>query len=276
MEWDVRAYLALMAIIISIVTGIIIPLVRYIIEKYFRKAKVTVIPFGKTTFLYNTSGSYIKMKFSLDCRNQDIVVNNIKVKITTNRKTGKTETLYLDWENFEPVAFTWVGYSMANSINSSALARPVKIAKNSVEPFIVEFANNNQEAANDLSALREKRKGALNSFHDAKTKEASEENNWFNFRVPEVVVESFREMDDYAKFASEYEKYFFWEVGSYLIELVIDYDDNQKNEKQFTVEIDSTDEAKMKENIDAIILGTYKAEQNLPFIFNCLYKDLSK
>lgn len=276
MEWDVRAYLALVAIIISVVTGIIIPLVRYIVQKYYLKAKITVIPFGKTTFLYNTSGSYIKMKFSIDCRNQDIIVNSIKVKITANRKIGKSETLYLDWENFEPISYTWIGSSASNSVNTMALARPIKILKNSIEPFIIEFANNNQDAANDLSVLRERRKSAINAAHEAKQKESNTENNWFDFKLPEKVVDSFRTQDDYTQLKNAFDKYFFWEEGHYTLELIIDYNNGNKISELYEVSVDSSDEAKTRENVDSIILGVYKMEQNLPFAFNVLYKDLVK
>jgi len=276
MVWDVRAYLALVAIIISVLTGIIIPVARYFIQKYYLRAKITVIPFSKTTFLYNASGSYVKMKFSLDCRNQDVVVNNIKVSLSTNRKTGKSETLSLDWDNFEPVAFTWVGSSMSNSINSMAFARPVKVAKNAVEPFIVEFANINQDAVNDLSALREKRRNSIYAVHDAKQKEASQENNWFDWRLSEVVVDTFRKTAEYTELQNDYIKYFFWEIGEYSIELTINYNDNQVLTERYVVTIDSTDEAKMRENVDSIIFGTYKSEQNLTLAFNALYKDLTK
>ena len=276
MEWDVRAYLALVAIIISVVTGIIIPLAKYFIHKYYLKAKITVIPFSKTTFLYNSSGSYIKMKFSLDCRNQDVVVNNIKVAISTNRKTGKSETLSLDWDNFEPAAYTWVGSSMSNSINSMAFARPIKVVKNSVEPFIVEFANSSQDALNGLSALREKRRNSVYAVHDEKQKEASQENNWFDWKLSEVVVDTFRKSDDYTQLQNAYSNYLFWEAGEYAIELTINYNDNQIITEHYVVTIDSTDEVNMRENVDSIIFGAYKSEQNLALSFNALYKDLTK
>ena len=274
MEWLVRDYLALIAIVISVVTGIAIPVAKHLFQKYFKKAKIIITPFAKTTFFYNGSGSFIKMRFSLDCRNQDILVNKVYVSIKSKRKTGKEETLYLGWEQFDPVTYSWIGSNYSNSINTTELARPVKVWKNTVVPFIIEFTNNNQDALNDFSALAGERESKPKQQHNLYIKENEGKEFWFSADDASKVIDAFKSTEDFSNLCASYEKYFFWEAGSYTLELSIEYDYKYRLNKTYEIKIDSNDEARMRENTESIVLYSYRRERDLPNSLNILNKEI--
>jgi len=265
-NWLVSDKLALWALIISIATGIIFPILKYLYQRYCKKVQIKIIPFNKAVFLYNESGSYAKLKFSIHCKNQDIVINRIVIEITTRRRTGQSETLEMDWNFFEPTNFLWLGSNMSNSINSTAYARPLKVGKDSLEPCIIEFVNNNQDARNDLNTLAGNRNNYLNEYI------SSLSNKDMTVRG---AIDDFKRTEQYSELNDSYKKYLFWEAGEYNLKVIITYNENQKYVQAYKFTLDVIDSQKMEENIEKIIFCRLNQNHGFSAEFNALFKDLS-
>lgn len=269
--WLVRDYLALVAIFISVTTGIIYPFAKFIHRKYFEKAQLDIIPFNKTSFIFNESGSYAKLKFSIHCKKRDVIINKITLKITASRNS-KTETLNLFWNFFEPVQLNWLGQNMSNSINTTAYARPIKIQKDGIEPCIIEFSNNNQTVVNKLNDLSIKKDDDIKIFFTS-LKDSSKDDEIITVQE---VIDGFKLTKDYSTLFNDYEKYFFWYEGTYLLELEIEYDKSSVLNSKIEFVIDSEDLLIAKENIDKTIFCRLRQQNNISPGFNPLQKDMIK
>jgi len=264
MNWTTTDYLSLIAIVVSIL-ALLMPLWQYLYQKFFRPLKIRIIPFNKTAFLFNESGSYIKMKFSIDCENQDMVISKIGVEVTSHRKVKK-EILLLNWNFFEPVNFNWLGSNMSNSINTTAYARPIKVNKSSIEPFIIEFSSNSQDVINELSALSDERSNSLNNYIATLP-------NKDTVKIQEV-IDGYKNTNEYSTTFNAYEKYLFWEAGDYSLKVIIEYGKDKQYTQTYKFSLDSQEAQKIKENIEKTIFCRFLSQNNISSGLNGLFKDL--
>ena len=65
------------AIVISIL-ALIMPVIIWIIKNIFIKAKLEIYPTNQLKLLYNESGSYINLDFSIECKYKNVVDYNNK------------------------------------------------------------------------------------------------------------------------------------------------------------------------------------------------------
>lgn len=265
MKWITSDYLSLIAIIVSVL-ALLMPLWQFLYIRVFKPLSLRIIPFGRTNFIFNESGSYAVVKFSIECKNRNIVINNVRVDIST-RRTTKEETLYLDWNFIDPVSLSWIGSNMANSINTTSYAHPIKVGKDTIEPCIVEFANNSIEATNALTDIANQRNEQLNSFILSLSSEGQKPS-------VQAVIDGFRKTNEYRVLCSSYEKYLFWESGEYTLTVFLDYDNGKIHSQSFTFSV-SVEEAKQeKENIDKTVFCKMMKENSIPVNFYLIQKCL--
>lgn len=265
MNWTTSDYISLWALIVSLL-AFLMPLWQYLYRKFFKPLSLHIVPFNRTNLIFNESGSYAVVKFSIDCKNRNIVINNIRVEIET-RRAIKNETLYLDWNFFEPVSLNWLGSNMANSINTTAYARPIKVDKDSIEPCIIEFSNNNIDAINALSELANRRNEQLNDFILSLTTEDEKPS-------VQAVIDGFRKTNEYRELCSLYEKYLFWESGEYTLTVFLDYDDGKVYSQSFSFTVTAEEAKHEKTNIDKTVFCRMMKENNIPINFYLLQKYL--
>jgi len=123
----------LIAIILSGI-ALLIPAVKWIIDKLIKRLKFDFLPSGMITLYHNKSGSYLSLGGVYEAKNKSTTVKEITA--TVIRKSDNA-TLPLTWSTFpSPVYRTVAG----NYETSFETAHPFKVDADTLVPAFIEFS----------------------------------------------------------------------------------------------------------------------------------------
>lgn len=229
-------FLSLIIAGVALLLSILIPTIQALF-RHLRKTKLDIIPFDANplTVLFNESGSYIEMKFSIVCTRNDCVIRTISASIMHNDTRTKIKRR---WTFLKPINVSWVnaGFQKAQ-LNGATYVHPIRLTKDSVEPLFVEFGtdlNTSEDALilerdNVLAQLANELGNDAISLDDLKSKAAI------------------------AKLSDRFSEQLYWQEGSYELDLAIDFDANKSVSKAFYFELNKKDIIRLKENTVPII-----------------------
>lgn len=240
--------LTLIVSIMAIVVSVAIPLIQYILRK-IKQLKLTILPFDHTPLrlFFNESGSYIKFKFSLECKNQPATIHSIRARVIRDSDGGQLDLI---WSTAESVYVNWFGPNAANRINSVSIVHPLKVLADTLEPMIIEFSNCNQTSILNACSQRDDIiNKALQQWHPEKIDELitilHEEGNLEQLK-PSLIESNF------------------WKAGTYKLYLDIQYNTSKILTTTFCFSISDTSEHTIKNNTQAILLCQIYKQSNLP------------
>lgn len=169
MSWVTSDYLSLAAIIISI----LVPVSQIIYAKIFKRTKVTFFTFGKLIFYFDSYGSYMQVSFALQSENSDITIKRIELKVTNQ---NSKQELKMRWGYMFPISSKF-----ADESTIGKRAHPVRINKDDIIPFIIDFYPVDNKGIEVNSIVKEYRKNV--KYSDTHKKEIDPEyySNFSNF-----------------------------------------------------------------------------------------------
>lgn len=223
-----------------------------------------ILPFDKLILLFNESGSYLKIKFAINCLNQSIIVKNIKATVT---KKSNNETNTFNWSFFESVQMNFItGTYNPNTIFSTQYATPVRYPEDTLNPLIVEFANTDNKTNSDLAETRKKKDIAIQEA-------CSGETGAFDYST---FSEQFKQNSKYLDIYSAYMACFLWNEGEYDVKITVTYDNDKFYNKSFTFQITREDEEILKKNIEEVIFCRLKQSYYIPVSFGLISTDMNE
>ena len=258
----------------ALILSICIPIFQYLYHKY-KKTKLSIVPFESTPLIlmFNESGCYFKLKFCIQCEHQDATISTIHATIT--RKSDNFEREY-EWSTLESIYLNWLGNNTSNNINSVSYARPYKLKADTLEPFIVEFSNEND--SKELESIVYDNLTSLNQFirykpdYDFKTATDIESFN----KLFTKIRNDFKKDLSFKTTYKAFEEHFYWEPDTYYLNLYLYYDTGNLKTFRFEFIISEDDSKKLLQNYDSIIFGKFEKQYNLPPRCIPLFKDLKE
>lgn len=237
------------ALIIS-VFALILPGLITAWKYFFVKTKLKIYPTNQIKLLYNESGSYINIDFSIECKNKSTVIKNIETEIirkADNKKLELTQTTFRS-PSYAVVGNQWV--------TNNEIAHPMKIDKDELKCIFVEEGQKNGETINKLKEIHENK---MNNFTFS--------NNYEND------IKIFKSKPDYTRTYSVLFEELFWKKSDYVMTIIISYGDYSKFKKTFEFEIDEDEEMLFVENVEKALNCRIGNAYNIKTIFYFGNKD---
>ncbi len=232
------------ALILSFI-AIIIPFIKWLWDKWFVKPVLNHLPTGNINPFFNKSGSYLKIESVYEALNKPIIVKKIAIRVTCVQNEKKLNENWLSF--WSPVTLS----SKDNFSSSTETAHPFRIEKNSLTTAFIEF-----EAPQSLLG---RKLAQYNKSVEAFVKKQLIDNLEYDNVVKELKSQPF-----YNSMRNDLLHEFFWEIGSYKIEIIVKYDENEKKFHE-CFKIDETAHDKLMHNLDEVLLEKIKMNYNIPF-----------
>lgn len=251
---------SLVVSILAIIISITVPLIQYMCKR-IKRLHLDLIPFANNgiTIFFNESGSYFRASFCIRCQNQDTTISNINATITRSDTCSKV----FEWSYFDSIYVNWLGTNTNNRINSVSCARPYKIKADTLEPFIIEFSNDENKNSNRICT---KRDSMLSRF--------------IQFSTPieniNQLHQTFKASQNYTELINDYNQLFFWDAGQYCLQFDITHDVNKISSSMFHFNISNEESQKLKENSEQTVFCSVHNSYNIPCNFYTLTKELIK
>lgn len=231
------------AIVISIL-ALIMPVIIWIIKNIFIKAKLEIYPTNQLKLLYNESGSYINLDFSIGCKYKNVVVQNIETIITRENDGKKLELIQ---STFKSPVYSAIG---SNFLSSNETAHPFKIEENGLINIFLEESIKNSETINKLSEI-----------HNNKLKDFIIGDNY------DKDFEKFKNKDDYNEMYAKLYEELFWKKGKYEMQLIIKYNKKEQYVKKYIFEINEKESKLFEHNVEEALLCRLKNIYQIPTNF---------
>lgn len=227
----------LLALVLAVI-ALLVPLVKWIWNKWILKAKVSFLPIGRAVLYFNQSGSYIRVDGVYEAENKPICVKMISISLTRQKDDRK---LNLSWSSFiSPVNQSMVG----NYLQTTESAHPFRIEADSVVSAFTEFG--------DMFNAFGKTFAANTSILFGKIPELREQNQNYN-----TALLDYKRLPEYDQAKELLKKEFFWEVGKYDIDICVEYG-KEKKYFSWSVAVGETEYTSLVGNIDEALLSPLK------------------
>jgi len=239
----------LLALILSAV-AIAIPIGQWIWKTWIQKPILKHHLTGRANLYFNKSGSYIFIEGVFEAINKSISVKNISLAIERIKDSKK---LNLQWSSFISPANQQIA---GNYASSSETAHPFRIEANSIMCAFTEYADMFDSAGKAINAGYTKYVSALQSIISPDTSYAD-------------LVEQAKVLPEYSALRSTLEKEFYWEIGQYIVDILVEYD-SQLATFRYEFSVNEHDYEKMYSNINDLLLmpinQAYNKQFTLPWV----------
>lgn len=244
----------LIAIILSLL-ALIIPVAKWVYDRYIKKLCFDFLPSGMITLFFNKSGSYISLGGVYRAENKSAVVKNISAKVI---READNATLVLRWSTFSsPIFRNYAG----NLESSFETAHPFKVETDMLTPAFVEFENVtdnvNDITAKILEPLQNEIQQHLKQSDISFLQQTDE-----RVRQTKVFQEARLSLNDY----------FFWKKGKYQVVLSTDYN-NQVLINSYTFSISEDESRSLRENIEKLLVEPIANHFHCKLTLNSVRKD---
>lgn len=222
------------AIVLSVV-AIVVPILKWVYDKFIKKLKIDFLPSGMISMYYNKSGSYISFGGVYEAKNKSTTIKDISAKII--RKSDNA-TLSLIWSCFPSPIFRKVAGNFESSFET---AHPFKVEADTLAPAFVEFEN----ASYDMNEVTN---NILRPVVNASIPILAQPD--IGLYDADAKVKALKEYND-AKI--ELNDNFFWKSGKYEL-IIITKHSKGTFEKKYLFKLSDKDNKLLKENIDNLLV----------------------
>ena len=236
--------------IISVVLSsiAIIVSVYFPIKNFVTKARVNFYPVGLVTLLFNQSGSYIQLNGVIESEKKAVSVRKMSVKI---KREKDNQTINLSWSYLiSPVNQRLVG----NILQTTECAHPFRVEKDSIAATFVEYT----DPFDSFGRIFRNSASELNKI--------AEQSPIFQANYSEA-VKTYTESEEFTKVKQIAEKEFFWEIGKYSLDVIVNYN-NSKKVFNYAFTITEQEFNELKHNIDEALLAALKLRYNEKLAFH--------
>ena len=237
----------LIAMVISIL-ALVLPIIRWIYDTYIKRLRIDFLPSGMITLFHNKSGSYLSFGGVYEAKNKSTTIKSMSAKVI---RKADNATLPLTWSIFPSPVFRDVGGKYESSFET---AHPFKVDADTLAPAFIEFRNaqHNMEEVSESLLLP-----VVNASSSVLYQQ--------NATLP-AVDQGVKALREYSHAKLALNDYFFWKPGEYEIILETSHSKGFFG-KSFYITLTSEESAKLRENIDNMLV-IHVAEHfrvNLPF-----------
>lgn len=224
----------LIALILS-VFALLVPVGKWIHDKYIKKLRIDFLPSGMITLCHNKSGSYISLGGVYEAKNKATTIKEISAKVI--RKSDNA-TLSLLWSTFpSPVVRTVAG----NYETAFETAHPFKVEADTLAPAFVEFLNT-------ASNMDEVSTGILRPVVAASIPILSQT----NLTVPDADA-AVRALPEYGTAKLALNDHFFWKADTYEMVLTTVHSKGEFN-KKYEFQLSGEESGSLRSNIDNLLV----------------------
>lgn len=224
----------LIAIAISVI-ALLIPVGKWIYDKFIKKLMFDFLPSGMITLYHNRSGSYISLGGVYEAKNKSTTVK--KITATIIRKSDNA-TLPLVWSTFPSPVYKSIAGNYETSFET---AHPFKVEADTLVPVFIEFSKEETNADEETNKI-------LTPVVQASSVILARSD--INVALADTNVKQLKEYND-AKLALN--DMFFWKTSKY--ELIISTQHgNSMLEKTYNFELSIEEPNKLRENIDNLLV----------------------
>ena len=246
----------LIAIILS-VFALVIPAIKWVYDKFFRRLKIDFLPSGMITLFYNKSGSYISLGGVYEAQNKSTTIKEISAKVV--RKSDNA-TLSLMWSTFPSPVFRSIAGNYESSFET---AHPFKVEADTLVPAFVEFANT-------VSNMDETTNNILQPVKNASLPILSQAN------IALCTADSgVKALPEYNAAKLSLNDYFFWKKGTYEIILTTVHSKGSFD-KKYELQLSKEESAKMRENMDKLLVLHIAEHFRMTLPLNSLRKEFKE
>lgn len=222
------------AIVLSVL-ALVIPVVKWAYDKFFKRLKIDFLPSGMITLFHNRSGSYISLGGVYEAKNKPTTIKEISAKVI--RKVDNA-TLSLIWSVFPSPVFRNLA---GNCETSFETAHPFKVEADTLAPAFVEFTNatsNMDEISNDI----------LRPVVDASMPILSQPN--IALFAADTGVKA---LPEYTTAKLALNDHFFWKAGTYEIILTTVHSKGSFD-KKYEFQLSDEESTSIRHNIDNLLV----------------------
>lgn len=242
--------------IIAIALSILIPLSQWIWKKWIVRGKLKYYPVGQATLFFNQSGSYVQVNGVLESINKSISVRKMCVVI---RRQKDNKELNLTWAHLiSPVNQSLVG----NYMRTIEAAHPFRIDSDSIMCAFTEFSDPFDSFGKTF------RNSSVELFKTAKQSPIFQS-------LYSDAESTYTKSIEYAKVKQIANNEFFWEIGKYSLDIVINYN-NSRKVFSYTFSVAEQEYNELKHNIDESLLAPLKCCYNEKLDFRSVFVELSE
>ena len=230
------------AIILSII-AILVPIVQWAWKKWIIKERVTFIPTGQAVLFFNQSGSYMRINGVIESNKKAITIRKVGIQI---KRQKDHRMLNLSWSLlFSPMNQSFVG----TNLQTTEAAHPFRVDADSIKCVFAEytelydsFGKTFRAKTQNLFALASEAPLRFGKYSDA--------------------VVPFSKTKEYESAIGLMKKEFYWEVGKYDLDVVVEYNNTKKIFKyEFTVSEQTYEE--LLRNCDEAVVVPLKNEYHI-------------
>lgn len=235
------------------ILALIVPFIEKIITFAFSKTKLQIYPTNQLKLLYNESGSYVTMDFSIFCKGKDCIVQNIEMEII-RKSDGKKLKLVQSYFNSP-----FHSRSGNTVLSSGEIAHPFMIKKDGIYNVFVEMAQKDSQIINKL-----------NDIHQTKMSFFELSNNYIDD------VERFKKIEKYNQYYATIYEEMFWKKSEFALQVIITYNKGEKYIQEYTFEVDEGEEKAFVKNVEEALIGRVKKLYQIPPYFYVGNKSFTK
>lgn len=227
----------MLAIILSGI-AILIPIIQMVWKKWITQEKLNFLPMGTAFLYFNQSGSYLRIDGVYESEHKPVSIKRIAVKVTRQKDDRK---LNLQWSSFiSPVNQKMMG----NYVQTMESAHAFRIEADGIMCAFIEFGDPFDSFGKKFKSCTE---DLFNSIPDLKKE------------YPDYLAAShcYNDKEEFSKAKSILNQEFFWEIGEYQIEIIVQYGKKQKT-FSYAMSIGESEHNTLLPNIDESLLLALK------------------
>lgn len=246
----------LLAIILAAL-AIVIPILKWIYDKWIKKLVLSFLPSGTITVCHNKSGSYVSFGGVYEAKNKPAIIKEISANII---RKNDSATLLLVWSTFSSPVYKKVAGNYESSFET---AHPFKVEADTLEPTFIEFSNRKENMNEKIDAILKPTYDAARFILSTPNIELIPADNKVK-SSPEAQAARIALNDD-----------FFWKKGTYKLELVSKYN-NTEMCNTYYFSLSSEESEKLRQNIESMLVIPVADHFRLTVPFNTVRKDYSE
>lgn len=233
-----------LSIIAIVIPTIVIPILKYFHNKFFKSTKLKHYINGRASLYFNLSGSYIEIDGVYEAQRNSTFIKKVTLQITRSTDNQK---MNLQWSTFiSPVNQRLLG----NYSSTFETAHPFRIENDSITCAFVEYADADGSANRTLNPLHVNLAKTVEELFQTST-------------TLDEAKEKYVATNEYISLKNEAMGFFYWKIGKYTVELQTKYE-NKLATFKYEFEVNETTNSDLIFNFEEMLLTPLYNRYGLP------------
>lgn len=243
--------------IILAILALIIPFVKWIIEKWIKRLKIDFLVSDVITIYFNRGGSYIHLGGVYKADNKNATIKNISASI---KRKSDNAILPLTWSTFPSPTVREIGGQYEHSFET---AHPFSANADTLTPIFIEFTNPKRDIGEEISAYTQNLYNVENMILNQSGISLIDADG------------QVRRHQEYLNSKVKLHELCFWRASEYEVNLITKYD-NREFIKSYSFELKQEDVEKLQRNIENLLVEPIAIHFNLRLTYYTVRKNLTE